>query len=136
MNQKKKFWQSPNFILAVVLVLGGFFIGFPSEAATEAVSGLFTLIGGGGLVYKFFKNTPQGQVKPWLTDANFWNYLSVIIVSLLPTVGPAILPSLQEVTQALINGNLGGAIIGAVSLITIIVKIIQGRHNVIEPVRL
>lgn len=123
--QKKQFWQSPNFLLAVIIVIGGFFVGFPQEAAGEAVAALFALIGTGGILYKFFKSKPAGKAKPWLQDANFWNYLSVIGISLLPEIAPALLPPLQDVTENLLRGNYGGALMGAISLITIIIKIIQ-----------
>lgn len=126
---KTKFWSSPNFWLAVVIVIGGFFVGFPAGAAGEAVAAVFSLFAAGGILFRFFKSKPGAQVKPWLTDANFWNYASVIVVSLAPVIGPQILPQIEDITQQLFRGNWGGALMSFVSLATIIIKIIQGQSG-------
>ena len=124
---EKKFYQSPNFWLAVVLLIGGFFIGFPADAAEGTVSAVFALIGGAGILYKYFKTSPGTAAKPWLQDANFWNYFSAIFLAIAPEIGAVISPALQEVVTQLLRGNWGGAIMGFVSLATIIIKIIQSR---------
>lgn len=125
---KKKFFQSPNFWIAVLLVFGGFFVGFPSGAAADSVAAIFGGIGSIGLLFKFFKDKPQTQAKPWLTDANFWNYLSVIFISVAPIIVPQVLPAVQDIVQNLFRGNWGGALMGAVSLVTIIIKLFQSQQ--------
>jgi len=125
--KEKKFLESPNFWLAVIIVIGGFFVGFPQEDAAQSVTGIFALIGGGGLLLKFFRDKPKVDVTPWVKDANFWNYLSVIAVAVTPEIAQAILPAAKELTLQVLKGNYGGAIMGAVSLVTIIVKLIQAN---------
>lgn len=127
--EQKKFLESPNFWLAVIIGIGGFFIGFPQEQAADSVTALFALLGSGGLLLKFFRDKPKVEAKPWLTDANFWNYVSVIAVAITPEIAEAIIPAAREVTVQSLKGNYGGAIMGAVSLVTIIVKLIQANKD-------
>jgi len=124
---KRSFWQSPNFWLALIILIGGFFIGFPVEAAESSVSAVFALIGGGGILFRFFKSNPGTQAKPWLSDANFWNYFATLFIAVAPEVATTITPALQETVQQFFRGNWGGAIMGLISLGTIIIKIIQSR---------
>lgn len=133
MEPKKHFWQSPNFMLAVLIVIGGFFVGFPENAAADAVASIFTLVGSGGLLLKFARSKPGTKVKGWIQDANFWNYLSVIVISILPQVGPALLPGVEDLTENLLQGNLGGALMAGISLITIIVKMFQKPKAIETP---
>jgi hypothetical protein len=123
----KPFYASPNFWLAIVIVIGGFFVGFPAGAAGDAVAAIFGLVGAGGIMYRFFKEKPAIQVKPWIQDANFWNYSTVLAVSALPVIGPQIMPALEDVTTKLFRGDWGGAIMSFVSLATIVVKILQSK---------
>ena len=126
---KKNFVQSPNFWLAVIILIGGFFIGFPQEEAGKAVAAIFALIGSGGIVLKYFRDKPKVAAKPWLQDANFWNYLSVVAISVAPGIAEAIIPAAQEVTMQVMRGNYGGAIMGAVSLITIVLKLVKAQKD-------
>lgn len=126
---KKNFVQSPNFWLAVIILIGGFFIGFPQEEAGKAVAAIFALIGSGGIVLKYFRDKPKVAAKPWLQDANFWNYLSVVAISIAPGIAEAIIPAAQEVTMQVMRGNYGGAIMGAVSLITIVLKLVKAQKD-------
>lgn len=126
---KKNFVESPNFWLAVIILIGGFFIGFPTEAAGKAVAAVFALIGSGGIVLKFFRDKPKVAAKPWIQDANFWNYLSVVAISVAPGIAEAVLPAAQELTLQVMRGNYGGAIMGAVSLITIVLKLVKAQKD-------
>lgn len=126
---KKNFVESPNFWLAVIILIGGFFVGFPQEEAGKAVAAIFALIGSGGIVLKYFRDKPKVAAKPWLQDANFWNYLSVVAISVAPGIAEAIIPAAQEVTMQVMRGNYGGAIMGAVSLITIVLKLVKAQKD-------
>lgn len=123
--QTRKFWMSPNFILAVIIAVGGFFVGFPEGAAREAVTSLFALVGSAGVLYKFFKGKPGTQAKTWLGDANLWNYLYVIFAAISPTIAESLMGPAGEVVKNIVQGNWGGAIMAAISLVTIIIKIVQ-----------
>ena len=123
----KKWWQSANFYIAVVLAIGGYFFAFPEGKAIEAVNGLFATIAGGGALYQFFKARPETKGKGWFADANFWNYTSTALVAVLPVAGPELLPSLKGVVEGLVQGNWGNIITFGLSFFTIIYKLIRGR---------
>jgi len=119
---KKQFWQSTNFWTAVTLLVGGFFVGFPADVATNVVGWIFMLIGAGATLRNFFQDSPT-DVKGWVLDANFWNYLTAIVVAIVPTLPSGTIELIESVARDLIGGNWQGAIIGVVSLVTILYKI-------------
>ncbi len=123
--ENKKWYQSANFYIALVLAIGGFFVGFPEGAAGDAVAAIFGLIGSGGAIYQFFKSRPERKGKSWFADANFWNYAGAVIVSIVPTYGGELVEPLKQTLTALIGGNWNGVIIGAVSLATILFKLFK-----------
>lgn len=122
---QKKWYQSANFYIALVLAIGGFFIGFPENAAKDTVAALFALIAGGGVIYQFAKARPATKGKAWFTDGNFWNYVTTVVVSLLPTFGGELIEPVRQIAESLLGGNWNGAIIGAISLVTILIKIFR-----------
>jgi len=121
----KKWYQSANFYLALVLVSGGFFIGFPEDAAKSGIAALFALIPAAGTVYKFFKDKPANKGLAWFKDANFWNYASAIVLAVVPTYGPGLIEPVRQILESLIGKNWNGVIIGAISLATILIKIFK-----------
>lgn len=117
-----KFWQSSNFWTAVVLLAGGFFIGFPEETGSEGVNLVFMLLAVGKTLRNFFKNSVS-EWRKWINDANFWNYFTVIAVSIVPTLPDGTVEAVQQIATNLVGANWQGVIIGVFSLATILYKI-------------
>ena len=123
MENIKKALQDQNFWLAVVLIIGGFWTGFSSEDATALISTLFVLIAGVGQFANFFKNANTDWRK-WLTNSNFWTYLGVIVVALIPSVDAELFQAIQKVAVDAINQNWQGVIGGLFTLVTFVYKIV------------
>jgi hypothetical protein len=123
-TNKKKWWQSSNFWTAVVLVIGGFFVGFPEVAGTEAVAGVFALIAVGKTLHNYFK-TAAFDWRSWLDDANFWNYLATVVVAVFPTLPSGAIENLETAVRSAIGGNWQGLIIALFSLGTILYKTLK-----------
>jgi len=123
MNWKEKF-LSTNFLLAVILLVGGLFVGFPAGEASKIVSGLFALIGSIGALRVFFKNA-EFDPKKWITNSNTWNYLATILISLFPVLTPDLFPALRAIVEAAMGGNWQGILTAVMSLFTIIWNIVK-----------
>ena len=124
MDTVKKWYQSSNFWTAAVLLIGGAFVGFPEQIGTEIVGLLFALIAGGKTLQNFFDNA-QFDVKSWLNDANFWNYLGTLVVALVPTLPADTIIHLETAVTSAIGGNWQGMIIALFSLGTILYKVLK-----------
>lgn len=115
---------STNFILAVVLLFGGLFVGFPEGEARTLVAGLFTVIGSVGAFRVFFKNA-EFSPRKWITNSNTWNYLSTIFIALFPVLTPEFFPAAKNVLDAALTGNFQGILTALISLGTIVWNIFK-----------
>lgn len=120
---KDKFF-STNFILAVVLLIGGLFVGFPEGEAAKVVQTMFTLIGSVGVFRTFFKNA-EFDPKKWITNSNTWNYLATIFIALFPALTPEFFAAVKSVVEAGLGGNWQGILTALISLSTIIWNIFK-----------
>lgn len=115
----KQILNSSNFFIAVVLFLGGLFVGFPEGEGRSIAVGLFGIIGSLGALRVYFKNA-ELNVKQWITNPNTWNYLFTILSAFFPILTPEMFEKLQLVAVSAIGGNWQGLINALVSLVTII----------------
>lgn len=120
---KEKFF-STNFILAVVLLVGGLFVGFPKGEAEKVVASLFTLIGSVGAFRVFFKTAEFSPIK-WIQDSNTWNYLATIFIALFPVLTPEVFTALRAAIEAGMGGNWQGILTALISLATILWNIFK-----------
>lgn len=123
-KQVKQWWQSSNFWTALVLMAGGFFVGFPEETASGFVGLIFAIIAGGKTLQNYLTNANLDWRK-WLNDANFWNYLGALLITIVPTLPVGLMDSLQNAVQAALGGNWQGMIIALFSLGTILYKVFK-----------
>lgn len=123
MDRIKQALQDQNFWLAVVLIIGGFWAGFSEQDASNLISTVFLLIAGVGQFANFFKNA-ETDWKKWITNSNFWTYLSVIVVAFVPTLDAELFNAIQRVATDAINQNWQGVIGGLFTLVTFVYKII------------
>lgn len=115
---------SSNFWTAVALAIAGFFVGFPEDAATNGVEYVVGIIGAVKAIREYFK---QYGVKPDIEHAvnssNFWNYISVIVVTLVPTIPVEMIDSVRDVAVNIIGQNWQGVLVGVFSLVTILYNV-------------
>lgn len=123
MERIKQALQDQNFWLALTIIIGGFWTGFSQEDAAGIVSTVFVLVAGIGQFANFFKNA-NTDWKKWLTNSNFWTYLSVIVVALVPSLDAQLFQAIQKIAIDAINQNWQGVIGGLFTLVTFVYKII------------
>jgi len=125
----KPFWQSANFWTAVVLVIGGLFVGFPAEAAENTVLNIFTLIAGSMGIREWLKGKPKLDPEKAVNRSNWWNYLATVVISIFPNLPPEILTQLEEAVGSAIAGNWQGLIVAVFSIATILYNLFQQRKK-------
>lgn len=124
--------KDQNFWLNLVLLVGGFWVGFNGEEATALVGHVFAVIGGVGALANFFKNA-ELDWRRWLSNANFWNYLAVLLVMLVPEIPSEVIDSVEQIVQALLSKNYQ-ALIGALfTLATFLYKIFTTKKEEPDP---
>ena len=117
------FLKGTNFYLALLMVVFSFF-GGNEGLAQQLVSlgvGIVALIG----AIRQFANTAKFQgFRNTLAQANTWNYISGVVLLILPQAGDLI-PAVQDVYDALITGNWGLVISRGFALLTIIYYMVR-----------
>lgn len=124
----KKFWQSSNFWVSIVLAIGALFVGFPAEEAKDWIYQLFGVLSGGMILRNFFKDNPLKFDLSKIKTANFWNYIAVIVTSIVGTqLPPELFTNLQQITEALMNADWQAAMLVAFQLVNIIYHLVKSK---------
>lgn len=118
----KKWYQSSNFWVAVVMVIAGSFVGFTEGMAETAVGAIFGILAIGKSLHNYFKEA-EIDWKSWVLDSNFINYALIVITAFVPTFSPELLQQLQELVAAIFAGNVSGILAAIFSLATILYNI-------------
>lgn len=119
MEQEFKFWQGTNFWIALVLAIGGMFVGFPENEAKTFVVAVFALIGAAGAVREKVKDL-QIDWRAWLASKNTWNYLATVITAIFPFIPVDLFARLSDLFQSLMGGNWQGVVTAVFSIATML----------------
>ena len=122
-----KFWQGTNFWIALVLAIGGLFIGFPENEARNIVSGIFALVAGVGLFREKLKGLVPVDWKTWIRQPNTWNYIGAAVVAVVPTIPLELFTHIRTTIDAAIGGNWQGIATGVFSIATMLYYIFKGN---------
>lgn len=128
---QKPAWQSTNFIVTVVLFLGGMFVGFPDTEAGNLVR-LFVQLTAGILMFRNFFKTAKLDLKAWIGNANTLNYLYTILVTLAPGVDSSIIGHVVELIKAAMGGNWQGILVALGSIATWLYYFFKNRKGTAE----
>lgn len=120
-----KFWQGTNFWTALVLLVGGFFVGFPQGEASGAVAGIFAVVATVFGIREKVKGTVP--FKEWLSSSNTWNYIGAAVVAILPSIPLELFSTLKDIMQAAVGGNWQGIAVGVFSLATILYNLFKKK---------
>lgn len=119
-----KFWQGTNFWTALILAIGGLFVGFPQGEAHNIVAAIFGLIATAGVVREKVKGV---DFKAWVTSGNTWNYIGTAVVAAVPVIPAELFTKLHEVLTAAIGGNWQGIVAGVFSISTMLYYIFKKK---------
>lgn len=114
-----KFWQGTNFWIALVLAVGGLFVGFPQGEARDIVAAVFALIGAAGAIREKVKDL-QIDWRAWLGSKNTWNYIATVFVSIFPMLPADLFARLADLFNALLGGNWQGVVTAVFSIATML----------------
>jgi hypothetical protein len=124
MQQELKFWQGTNFWVALVLAIGGIWVGFPQDEASGAVQALFALISAVGLVREKVKGL-RIDWKAWAVSKNTWNYIAAFVTAIVPTIPVDFFQRLNELATAVVGGNWQGIVTALFSIATMLYYIVR-----------
>lgn len=108
-----------NVYVNLLLLIGSIFGGMSDSTATLIVAAGSGVIGAFFAIRNWIVNAKFSLNKSWIGDPNNWAYLTAVIVGLVPAASGLIEP-LKGLAQALVAGNWGAIITGAVTLISLI----------------
>jgi hypothetical protein len=117
-------WLSTNFALTVVLVIGGFFVGFDRVDAQTGVTALAGAVAAFGALREKIKGV---DFKGWLGNTNTWAYLGTIVVTFVPTLPVELFQQLGDIASAAIGGNWQGILVGVFALGTTLYQIFKPK---------
>lgn len=114
-----KWWGSSGFWNGLVLAVSGLFVGFPTGAASDAVSAIFALVTS-GMAIRSGLSGKHPDWRAWLANKNTWNYLGATIVAILPTVPVGLFQEIGNAVSAALGGNWQGILVAVFSIGTMI----------------
>lgn len=125
-TQPVKFYQGTNFWVSVVLFIGGLFVGFPTDMATETVEYWVAGIAGIFAVREKLKDV-QIDWRAWLQNPNTWAYLGTVITSLLPVIPVDLFTDLAELAQSILGGNWQGVLVSLFAIGTMLFHLLRPK---------
>ena len=122
-EEQKSPWLSTGFFTSGLIIIGGLFIGFQEQYATEVIG-----VGIGGIAaFKMIRDwVKQGlkvDFRQAVTNGNWWQNISVVVLGFLPTFPLEGISSLEQIARQLIDGNWQGAAFSSIGLITVIYQV-------------
>ena len=125
MGNQKKWWQSTNFYIAMALFIAGLFTGIPKIETASLVQSVFAVFAA-AVAFRDKVSNPKLDWQGWLKEKNTWNYLSVMLVALVPTLSPQFAETLRSLFDNINMGNWQGAITAVFSVLTMLWYAIRG----------
>lgn len=116
-----------------MLAVGGLFVGFPEDLGQSIVSQIFALIGSGKLLHEYFKAQPKLDAGAAVNRSNWWNYIGVILTSIIPALPLEFIDSLQDVLSNLLSSNWQGVLVALFSIATILYNLFKSKEKVPTP---
>lgn len=120
---------SSNFWTAVILAIGGLFVGFPEDAAVSGVEYIFALVAAGKSLRDYFKMKPEIDAGAAVNRSNWWNYIGTIFVALAPNIPIEIIDRVQDAAVAALSSNWQGILVALFSIATIIYNLVQSSKE-------
>lgn len=127
-NQPLEFWQGTNFWIALILAVGGLFVGFPEGDARNIVGGVFALIASAGALREKLKGAATVNWKDWIRSTNTWNYIGAAVVAIVPALPGDFFLRLRDLIDAILGGNWQGIVTAVFSIATMLYFIIKGTR--------
>jgi hypothetical protein len=124
MQEQLKFWQGTNFWIALVLALGGLFVGFPEGDARNIVGAIFALVASAGAIREKIKGA-KIDWKAWISSKNTWNYIAAAVTAAVPMIPLDLFARLNDLATSAISGNWQGIVTALFSIATIIYYIFR-----------
>ena len=108
-----------NVYVNILLLIGSFFGGMSGDTATIIVSAVMAVVAAVFAFRNWVVTAKFSLKKSWVGDPNNWAYVTAIIAGAVPAASELITP-LKELANALVAGNWGNIITGAVTLLSIV----------------
>lgn len=118
--------NNQNFVVALILMVGGFWVGFNEEEATNLVNIIFAAVAGLGALLNYFKDAKLDW-KDWVNNSNFWNYLSIIAVVFVPNIPSEAINSIEQIVINILNQNWEALIASVTTFIVFLYKIVTTK---------
>lgn len=124
------FLKSSNFWTAVVLAIGGLFVGFQEELGSNLVISVFGLLASGKAVREYFKTKPAVDAGKAVNNSNWWNYIATIVTAFVPQLPGEFFSGMQELLSNLLTSNWQGVLVALFSIATILYNLFQSKNKV------
>ena len=124
----KPWYLSTGFITSAVLIIGGFFVGFPEDAAKQTVGAIFTTISSLGIFRVWIKAGVALDWKKWLTDGNFWGLLLALAGSIDAIFAPQFIEPIRQIVESAISGDFNGVVVGLGGLLAVILSLMRAKR--------
>lgn len=125
-DRLKKAINNQNFVVAVILMIGGFWVGFNEEEATNLVNIIFAAIAAVSSLVNYFKDAKLDWSR-WLKNSNFWNYLAIIAVVLVPNIPGELIDSIEQIVTNILTQNWEALIASVTTFVVFLYKILTTK---------
>lgn len=122
-NQAAIWWKSEGFWASVIVLVSGFFVGFPIGDVQGAFGALVALIGAVWALRGKFKDVTPVTWKEWFAKPNTWAALVTVLVAIVPSIPVPLLDSIGQILRDIIGQNWQGVTMGVFALLNIILNL-------------
>lgn len=134
-EEGSKFWEGTNFyIVLILLFLGGY--GMVSESDVAAVTAAVTGVASAIMLVRQIAKKKDWSFRNLPESANNWNYLAQLLTMIGVPGAVELIPALQDLLGAILEGNYPAIISAALSLVTLIYYLFFQDRNRSELQRL
>jgi hypothetical protein len=113
-----------NYALAIIMVLGGLFVDFPTDAAKSVATQIFGGIAGFQVLYTYFKNAKLDFLA-WIKNENTFASIATLLLTFNVVLPDGLIEQLGRLTQAILNRDASQIIQVVLYLGTILINLLR-----------
>jgi hypothetical protein len=113
-----------NYAIAIIMVLGGIFVNFPTEEAKAVATQIFGGVAGLQFFYTYFKNAKLDFLA-WIKNENTFASIATLLLTFNVVLPDGLIEQLGRLTQAILNRDASQIIQVVLYLGTILINLLR-----------
>lgn len=126
--EQKKWWQSSGFWTAFILLIASLWTGYSAEVGDTLTKAILAISAGGFAIFRLVKESEIDFGK-WIKSGNTINYIVTIVAMIAGEQFVDLVPSVQDLVQAIMAKDFPAIFAALFSLGTIIFYLVTNKED-------